>query len=68
MEDSVGEMVGENCLEWCLRDSTPMGRMSGESCARRRGDVLSGAWPCPLSSGEYEEVEEEEEPPTPLLL
>lgn len=45
-----------------------MGRMSGESCARRRGDVLSGAWPCPLSSGEYEEVEEEEEPPTPLLL
>jgi len=52
MEDRVGEMVGENCLEWCLRDSAPMGRMSGDSWARLRGDVLSGAWPCPLSSGE----------------
>lgn len=42
MEESEGEMVGENCLLWCLRGSTPRGRMSGESWARRRGDVLSG--------------------------
>lgn len=42
MEDRVGEMVGENCLEWCRRDSPPMGRMSGDSWARLRGDVLRG--------------------------
>lgn len=42
MEDRVGEMVGENCLEWCLRDSPTMGRMSGDSGARLRGDVLRG--------------------------
>lgn len=52
MEDSVGEMVGENCLEGCLRPSPPIGRMRGDSWARLRGDVLSGGCPWPLRSGE----------------
>ena len=52
MEDSVGEMVGENCLEGCRRPSPPMGRVSGDSWTRLRGDVLSGGCPWPLRRGE----------------
>lgn len=55
MADSVGEMVGENCLERCLRDSGPMGRLRGESWVRLRGEVLR----------EYE-LKQVPDPPTAL--
>lgn len=65
MADSVGEMVGENCLEGCLRDSGPMGRLSGESWVRLRGEVLSCCCNWPGKSGGYE-LKQEPDPPTAL--
>lgn len=52
MEDNVGGTVGENCLECCLLESPPNGRMSGLSGTLRLGEVhIDG-----LGMGEKEEL------------
>lgn len=62
----VGDTVGENCFGCCQRDSPPLGTMSGLSWALFR-DVVPWARPVTRGEPEREEEEQEGDPPIPLL-
>jgi len=66
IEDMVGDSVGENCFGCCQRDSPPLGTMSGLSWALFR-DVVPWARPVTRGEPEGEEEEQEGDPPIPLL-